>query len=185
MSEEIEISFSKWWSTVPDDHEVDVRYPFERHGLAGKPSNNAKTVTKQKFLEFVDHNSQPNGRHLDSHNPTHYFLPTFTTITTPKEGVHDYENRLQTSVVGVFNRLQSECGQPTISNFAACSWLKAERPKLAIYPHKLDYCDLCAHIKCKMQEKQTTINRKKQSGSVESGELEMLEKEKEELADSL
>ena len=36
-----------------------------------------------------------------------------------------------------------------------------------------------------MQEKQTTINRKKQSISVESGTLESLEKEKEELADSL
>ena len=38
-------------------------------------------------------------------------------------------------------------------------------------------------MKCKMQE--TTINRKKQRGSVESGALESLEKEKEELADAL
>ena len=153
--------------------------------MAGRPSNNAKTDTKQKFLHFVDNNSQPNGRHLDCHNPTHYFLPTFTTITTPKRGVRDYENRLQTSVAGVFNHLQSECGEPTISNFAACSWLKAERLKLAICPQELDYCDFCADTKCKMKEKQTTINRKKQSGSVESGTLESLEKEKEELADSL
>ena len=36
-----------------------------------------------------------------------------------------------------------------------------------------------------MQGKQTTINRKKQSGSVESGAQESLEKEKEELANAL
>ena len=50
MPEEIEVSFNKWWRTLPEDHEVDVRYPFERHGLAGKPSNNAKTDTKQSIL---------------------------------------------------------------------------------------------------------------------------------------
>ena len=81
---EIETSFKRWWSTVPEDHEVDVRYPFEWHGLAGKRFNHAKTETKETFLAFVDNNSQPNGRHIASHNPTHYFFPKFTTITTPK-----------------------------------------------------------------------------------------------------
>ena len=69
-----------------------------------------------------------------THNPTHYFSPKFTTITTPKQGVHNYESRLKTSLVGEFNRIQSEMGQSTISNYSASTWLHAERPKVAIYP---------------------------------------------------
>ena len=85
MPLEIELCFNLWWKDLPDDHEVTVRYPYERHGLAGKVSNHPKTDTKERFLEFVDENSQPNGRRLDSRNPTHYFLPKFTTISAPKK----------------------------------------------------------------------------------------------------
>ena len=85
MPLEIELCFNLWWKDLPDDHEVVIRYPYERHGLAGKVSNHAKTDTKERFLEFVDANSQPNGRRLDSHNPTHYFLPRFTTIPAPQK----------------------------------------------------------------------------------------------------
>lgn len=84
MPLEINICFNLWWKDLPIDHEVAVRYPFERHGLAGKVSNNAKTDTKDKFLEFVDTNSQPNSCRLDSCNRTHYFLPKFTTISARK-----------------------------------------------------------------------------------------------------
>ena len=83
-----------------------------------------RQTQNREFLNFVDSNSQPNGRYLDSHNPTHYFLPTFTTITTPKRGVRDYENKLQTCVAGVCNHLQLGCGEPTISKL--CSLLMAE-----------------------------------------------------------
>ena len=84
MPEAVEASFSGWWATFPNDHVVDVRYPHEKHGLAGKVSNNAKLTTKQAFLKFVDNNSQCNGRRLDSRNPTHYFFPKFKTISEPK-----------------------------------------------------------------------------------------------------
>ena len=83
MPLEIELCFNLWWKDLPDDHEVVVRYPHERHGLAGKVSNHAKTDTKERFLEFVYHNSQPNGWMLDSRNPTHFFLPNFTTKSAP------------------------------------------------------------------------------------------------------
>ena len=132
MPLEIELCFNLWWKDLPDDHEVVVRYPYERHGLAGKVSNHAKTDTKERFLEFVDANSQPNGRRLDSHNPTHYFLPRFTTISAPKKNVHNYDSRLATSLVGEFNQIQVEDGSPTISDFSATTWLKKERPKHAI-----------------------------------------------------
>ena len=86
MPLEIDPCFSAWWKDlhVPGDHEVAVRYPFERHGLGGRMPNNAKTDARRNFLEFVD-NSQSNGRRSDSSNPTHYFLPNFTTISTPKK----------------------------------------------------------------------------------------------------
>ena len=125
------------------------------HGLAGRTSkfNSAKTDARRVFFEFVDNNSQPNGRRLDSHNPTHYFLPKLTTITAPKRDVHNYDSRLASSLVGEFNRIQIEDGSSTISNYSPSTWLKSERPKHTIYPHKADYCDFCARTKASMQEK--------------------------------
>ena len=91
---------------------------------------------------------------FDSSNPTHYFLPKFQ-----RKMCHNYDSRLATSLVGEFNRIQVEEGNCTISNFSASSWLKTERPKHAIYPHKADYCDYCAKTKASIKEKQTTIKK--------------------------
>lgn len=103
MPSEMELCFALWWKDLPSDHKVAVHYQFERHGLAGRVLNSAKTDAKQNFLEFIDSNSQPNGRRFDSSNPTHYFLPKFTTISAPKKDVHNYDSRLATSLVGEFN----------------------------------------------------------------------------------
>ena len=43
----IELCFNLWWKDLPDDHEVVIRYPHERHGLAGKVSNHAKPIPKK------------------------------------------------------------------------------------------------------------------------------------------
>ena len=59
--------------------------PYEQHGNAGKVSNSAKTTVRQDFIEFVDINSQPNGRSADSSGPTAYFLPKFTTTQAPNQ----------------------------------------------------------------------------------------------------
>ena len=84
MTDGLDIAFKKWWSSLPEDHSVKVRYPYGRHGLCGRVSNSAKVQAKEAFLQFVDVNSQPNGRRLDSRNPTHYLLPRFKTISAPK-----------------------------------------------------------------------------------------------------
>ena len=76
-----EMSFKKWWKEIPSEQVVEVRYPHQRHGLSGRASNRAKSEVKQDFLEFVDTNSQPNGRSEES-SVTHYYLPKFTTIQT-------------------------------------------------------------------------------------------------------
>ena len=57
MPESVETSLSLWWTNLPNDHTVSVRYPHEEHDLAGKISNSAKVSTKELFLKFVDNNS--------------------------------------------------------------------------------------------------------------------------------
>jgi hypothetical protein len=128
-----------------------VRYPHERHGLAGRVSNSAKSDTLKDFLTFVDTNSQPNGRTTESYCPTHYFLSKFTTIQTPKTTVKNYDQRCSTSLAGEFNRIQREQNKPTISNYSVSTWLKKHRPKYAVCPHKLDYCDTCAGLKIRFK----------------------------------
>jgi len=51
-------AFSTWCKASGDV--VNVRYPHEWHGVAGKVSNPAKTDTMQDFLDFVDTNIQLN-----------------------------------------------------------------------------------------------------------------------------
>jgi len=87
-------SFKDWWRSVDPSHTVEVKNPVGRHGNAGKVSHSAKTEIKEKFLEFVDANSQPNGRSADSSGPTFYFSPKFTTIQMPKKEVNHYQERL-------------------------------------------------------------------------------------------
>lgn len=156
MPAELELSFKKWWSTVEPSDTLDVRYPHQKHGNALKKSHSAKT---DKFLEFVDINTQPNGRSADSSGPTHYFLPKFTTIQAPKPGVSHYAERLARSVVGEFNRAQQDSGEGTCSNGSSHNWLKTNRPKVGIFPHQEDYCDTCSRRKAEIHTKQTTINR--------------------------
>ena len=81
----------------------------------------------------------------------HYF------IAQTKGPYPNYHRKLQTSLVGEFNRIQAELGKSPISDFTAFKWLKEERPKFAIYPHKVDYCDFCAIHKKDIQAKQQVI----------------------------
>ena len=55
-------------------------------------------------------------RDLDSRNPTHYLLPCFKTISAPKKGTRNYEERVKTSLVCEFIRIQLEDGKETISD---------------------------------------------------------------------
>ena len=88
-----------------------------------------------------------------------------------------YLQRVQQSLVGVFNRAQTEKQRETMSNYSASTWLKSERPKHSIYPHKLDYCDVCAKKKEELQRNQTTLNRIHQTGSADREEQRKIESE--------
>ena len=130
------------------------------------------------FLTFVDTNSQPNGRSEDSSGPTSYFLPKFTTIQAPKQGISHYQERLKRSVVGEFNRAQVEAGRGSCSNGTSHNWLKKYRPKLSVCPHKEDYCDTCSKRKEEIRARQTTINRLLASAATDPSEISRLEDEK-------
>ena len=59
---ESESGFTEWWKSQKDTDTVKVKIPHERHGLAKQSSNHAKQGVMADFLQFVDMNSQPNGR---------------------------------------------------------------------------------------------------------------------------
>ena len=99
MPDRVDICFTQWWKNLQSQATVNVRTPHERHGLAGQTSNSAKRDTCEDFLIFVDTNSQPNGRSEGSYGHTHYFLPQFTTLRTPKAGVKNSEERCKRSLV--------------------------------------------------------------------------------------
>ena len=94
MPDSVDLALLKWWQSLPEETIIKVRYPHERHGNAGKTSHSAKTSAKDDFLQFIDNNSQPNGRSADTSGPTHYFLPKVTTIQSPKPGVPNYQERV-------------------------------------------------------------------------------------------
>ena len=177
MPETVEISFIKWWRSLESSFIVGVRIPHERHGNAGKVSNSAKTTLREAFLQFVDANSQPNGRSADSSGPTSYFLPKFSTIQMPKITVAHYNERMSRLVVGEFNRVQREQGKQECSNGSSHNWLKQYRPKLTTCPHQEDYCDTCSKNKAKIHAIQTTMNRLQQSGNALMEEIKSLEEE--------
>ena len=177
MPQHLDIIFNKWWRSVPSSSIIQVRVPHERHRNAGRVSNSAKTTVHQDFIEFVDMNSQPNGRSADSSGPTSYFLPKFSTIQAPKSSVSHYEERLTRSVVGEFNRVQRERGKGECSNGSSHNWLKSDRPKVVVCPHQEDYCDTCSKNKVAIHAKQTTINRLLQSASASPTEIKKLEEE--------
>ena len=103
----------------------------------------------------------------------------------PKKDVHHYQDRLQASVIGVFNTAQQEQGKGTCSNGSASAWLKAERPKLKIYPHQADYCDTCAKMKEEINGLLTTLKRKRQTGSTTEEEQKKIESDIQKAEDSL
>ena len=61
MPASLETSFKTWWKSLVPSTIVQVRFPHERHGNAGRVSDSAKSDTRKEFLEFVDSNTQPNG----------------------------------------------------------------------------------------------------------------------------
>ena len=94
--------------SVEEDDIVEVQYSHDQHGLAGKVSNHAKQEVMSEFLNFVDANSQPNGRQAGSYSAQFFFLPKFTRIATPRAGEKNYKEKSKSSVVAAFRERMSD-----------------------------------------------------------------------------
>ena len=137
------------------------------------------------FLQFVDMNSQPNGRHAGSRSAQFFFLPRFTRLDPQKRGEKNYELKSRSSVVAEFNRAQTELGRGTCGKTAAAEWLKKHRPKVALHPSMTDYCDTCKSIKEQLSRHQAIHNRLLQSGNATPSGLLELKQQKTNLEDDL
>ena len=164
-------NFQSWWNELDDDEDVEVCYPHEQHGLQGKTSNRAKTSVMNDFLTFVDNNSTPNGHQADSRCPTFYFLPKFRRIDPSKTNEKDFSEKSSCCLVGEFNRAQESEGKATAGAYAIRQWLKQHRPKVAIHPHKVDYCDTCKRLEMELSRHRQIIKRLCQSGSTSADKI--------------
>ena len=133
------------------------------------------------FLEFVDSNSQPNGRQAGSYSAQYFFHPKFTRVAPPRIGEKNYDQKASTSIVAEFNRVQREMDRGTCGPTAASEWLKAHRPKVALHPSMTDYCDTCKNLKEELSRHQAIINRLHQSGSTSESDLHACEEAKQHL----
>ena len=165
-------NFQVWWKDLKDEEDVEVRYPHERHGLQGKKSNRAKTEVMNDFLRFVDNNCTPNGRQADSRCPTFYFLPKFRRIEPPKPTEKNFDEKNSCSLASEFNRAQESEGKAPAGAFAIRQWLKEHRPKVALHPQKLDYCDTCKRQEMELSRLRQIIKRLRQSGSASADEIQ-------------
>lgn len=178
-------NFKKWWPTLMDTDIVNVHYPHESHGLARKPSNSAKLNVREQFLQFVDVNSQPNGRQSGSYGALFYFLPKFTRIGEPKKSEKNYTDKVEHSLLCEFNRVQEEEGRGKCSERSAFRWLKEDRPRHAICPPRTDYCDRCKELKEEMNRQKTVLQRLRHVASCSDTELLSHERLQEEAAEKL
>ena len=121
-----------WWINLEDSSMIELHNPPKLH--QGK-SNNSKEELLARFLEFIDNNSQPNGRRVGSHGPLFFLNSKFDRINAPSASeVGKPERWKRRSLVYEYNRTIED--NKSISNGTAKKWLKTYRPKHTICPKK-------------------------------------------------
>lgn len=103
--------------------------------------------------------------------PSSSFTPKFSRIAPPRQGDKNYDDKVRTSLVAEFNRVQRESERGTCGPTAASEWLKKHRPKVALHPSMTDYCNTCKNLKEEQCRVQAIINRLNQSGSAAEADL--------------
>ena len=171
MMPEDHSNFAQWWATLEGASVVSVRFPHSSHSLARRSSNFSKRSVREDFLQFVDANSQPNGRNSSSFGAQFYFLPKYSRVGEPKKGEQGSTVKADRSVICEFNRAQAECGKEGCSERSAFRWLKEHRPKHAICPPRTDYCDLCKELNEEINRQKTILHRLRHSGNVSDTKL--------------
>ena len=91
-----------WWTNLEDSSIIEIHNPPKLHH--GK-SNNSKEDLLALFLEFIDNNSQPNGRRVGSHGPLFFLSAKFDRINAPSVAeVGKPEQWKRRSLVYEYNR---------------------------------------------------------------------------------
>ena len=107
---------STWLLSQPEGSIVTCRNDPTYHGNTGKRSNNAKDkAVLNKFLDFVDANSSPNGLKEGSHGATYYFNPKFSLLRIPTANDPQYDYKCSHSVLYELNRTLEDEGMEKIS----------------------------------------------------------------------
>ena len=143
------MTFAVWWKSLTSSEEVEVQYPHDRHGLAG--------------------------RYAGSYSAQFFFHPKFTRIAPPRIGEKNYDEKCHSSLVFEFCRAQQELGRSGCGATAAADWLKKHRPKIALHPSMTDYCDTCKHLNEELSRVQAIMRRLQQSGNATEEELKHYE----------
>ena len=148
-----------------------MKFLYERHCLAGCPSNHSQLDVMADFLEFVDLNSQPNGRahwQLQCSVLLHSQVQSHCSTLTRRE---NFDQKAKASVVSEFNRAQVEQGRGTCGPTAAAEWLDKHRPKVVLHPSMTDYCDTCKSLKQELSRNQAVKNHLHQSDNASESDL--------------
>ena len=165
-----------WWANLNNDSIIELRSPPKLHNGRG---NNRKELIFKQFLEFVDNNSQPNGRRVGSHGPLYFLNSKFTRINAPYTSeAGKPEQWKRRSLVYEYNR--SLGNNESISSRTANNWLKTYRPTHAICPPKTDYCEMCVECQEQARRHETIAMRLRQEGNSTEGDI----RENEALAES-
>ncbi len=160
-----------WWANLGNDSIIELRSTPKLHQGRG---NNRKEWLLKQFLEFIDNNSQPNGRKIGSHGPLYFLDSKFTRISAPYASEEEKpEKWKRRSLVYEYNR--SLGGNESISSGTAKKWLKTYRPKHAVCPQKTDYCEMCVECQEQTRRHETIAMRLRQEGN--GGESEIRENE--------
>ncbi|MCP4648666.1 MAG: hypothetical protein GY853_01115, partial [PVC group bacterium] len=156
-----------WWMNLENSSIVELRIFPKLHD--GK-SNNHKESLLPFFLDFIDNNSQANGRRVGSHGALYFLNSKFDRINEPSLSETDKpEQWKRRSLVYEFNR--SLDGNKRISNGTAKKWLKKYKPKHAISPRKTDYCEMCAECMEQKKRCETIAMRLQQNGNGNEDEI--------------
>jgi CRISPR/Cas system CSM-associated protein Csm2 small subunit len=156
-----------WWTNLEDSSIIELHNPPKLHH--GK-SNNSKEALLAHFLEFIDYNSQPNGRRVGSHGPLFFLNSKFDRINAPSASkVGKPEQWKRRSLVYEYNRTIED--NKSISNGTAKKWLKTYRPKHTICPKKTDYCEMCVECQEQKRRHETISMRLQQEGNGNEEEI--------------
>jgi len=156
-----------WWTNLEDSSMIELHNPPKLHH--GK-SNNSKKELLARFLEFIDNNSQPNGRRVGSHGPLFFLNPKFDRINAPSaREVGKAEQWKSRSLVYEYNRTLED--NKSISNGTAKNWLKLCRPKHSLCPRKTDYCEMCVECQEQKRRHETISMRLQQEGNGNEDEI--------------